>query len=270
MKKKNELQQAVDFTMQNAISIIENLGETTGLTPIKPSFIFKKLETNKIETANESASQMHGAYIFRFFEKDEQVLIKITGKNSCYILPANNDCLITMKKQIVRAWGQCKEEDSIIKQKEELKQEQSKSVRRERKKEAKKDNNCRLFIDKYSLNLPQLPKSNNMIDLILTSENFDLIASGQKKEEYRAISNYYIKKLCTIENGEFNPREDIKEIRFRKGYTQQTLIVEIKGIYIDTFENFIPENFKRGDTVFTIELGKIIVDNLVDKKLQTV
>jgi hypothetical protein len=97
---------------------------------------------------------------------------------------------------------------------------------------------------------------------ILTKENFEAIKTGKKIEEYRSITNFYINKLCTIDEtktpNEFNPREDIKVIKFRLGYTKTVMTIEVKGIYIDTFENFIPEGFKKGDETFTIELGKVL------------
>jgi len=107
-----------------------------------------------------------------------------------------------------------------------------------------------------------MSKRKKEVLLILTKENFEAIKAGKKIEEYRAITDFYINKLCIIDStktpNEFNPREDLKEIKFRLGYTKTVMTVEVKGIYIDTFENFVPENFKKGDETFTIELGKVL------------
>lgn len=95
-----------------------------------------------------------------------------------------------------------------------------------------------------------------------------MIMSGQKKEEYRSVTDYYINRFCTFatKNGEeectgFKP---IKFIKFAVGYRKDRkwAIVEVKGLFLDTFEKFLPEGFEKGAEAFTLELGKIVKTNV--------
>lgn len=62
-----------------------------------------------------------------------------------------------------------------------------------------------------------------ILDLPLKKEWYNMIESGEKKEEYREIKPYWTKRLRN--NGHTH-------VRFRYGYTKRTIIFEIKYITI--------------------------------------
>lgn len=101
------------------------------------------------------------------------------------------------------------------------------------------------------------------ITLIIEKQFFDQIIAGTKKEEYRSVSEYYISRFCDFKNDEFVGVKPYKSIILAVGYskTRKWAEVEVKGIFLDTFENMIPEGFKKGDECFTIELGRIMKRN---------
>ena len=101
------------------------------------------------------------------------------------------------------------------------------------------------------------------ITLIITQEFFNQIISGEKKEEYRSLSEYYISRFCNFKGDEFIGMKDYKSIILAVGYskTRKWAQIEVKGIFIDTFETIIPEGFKKGDECFTIELGRVLKQN---------
>ncbi|WP_231489898.1 hypothetical protein [Pedobacter sp. Leaf170] len=101
------------------------------------------------------------------------------------------------------------------------------------------------------------------LTLIIEKQFFDEIIAGKKTEEYRSLSEYYISRFCMFKGEEFTGMKPIKSIRLAVGYAKDRkwAIIEVKGIFIDTFENVIPEGFKKGDECFTIELGKVLKQN---------
>lgn len=98
------------------------------------------------------------------------------------------------------------------------------------------------------------------LTLIIERQFFDQILAGTKTEEYRSVSDFYISRFCIIENDELVGMKPIKHIKLAVGYAKDRkwAIVEVKGIFIDTFEIYIPEGFEKGDRCFTIELGKVL------------
>lgn len=50
-------------------------------------------------------------------------------------------------------------------------------------------------------------KKKNILHLSLKKQWFDMIKSGEKKEEYRDITPYWSKRLCN-----YNPKENVYEI----------------------------------------------------------
>lgn len=117
------------------------------------------------------------------------------------------------------------------------------------------------------------------LHLILKRKWFELIASGEKTEEYREIKPYWIKRimmchkwcavnpvtnvsrclfpkrcentwnLCNISGG-------LTHVRFRQGYTQTTMLFEIKSI--STGLGNPNWGAPKGKEVFIIKLGKRI------------
>jgi len=94
-----------------------------------------------------------------------------------------------------------------------------------------------------------------VLHLTLKKKWFDMILSGQKKEEYREIKPYWITRLkFDIWN-----TKPFDFIEFRNGYakTAPTMIVECKGIRVDMPKPEWSENAK--GVCFVIELGTIYV-----------
>ena len=126
-----------------------------------------------------------------------------------------------------------------------------------------------------------------ILHLTIKKKFFDMIASGEKLEEYRTIKPYWIRRLFTnkdyIENDVWNEfcndllnplvnHNSLNELldyfgfefvkfdaaEFKNGYskTSSTMIVEFKGIEIGKAKPEWSDNWQ-GD-VFKIKLGKII------------
>lgn len=97
-----------------------------------------------------------------------------------------------------------------------------------------------------------------ILDLSLTYHWYDMIVSGEKKEEYREIKKFYIKRLIKPAPGVDYVHYDA--VRFHRGQGGKTkMLVECNGIHIG---NGKPEwGAVPGETYFVIELGKIIEEN---------
>lgn len=110
-------------------------------------------------------------------------------------------------------------------------------------------------------------KRSQRIDLQIERKYFDQILSGEKKKEYRAISDYNIRLLCDcdIKDNLYYTRRDITHVRFVNGYKKDraVMVVEVKGIFHEEFIDFIPDGMKRGDQALTIELGDIVESNVI-------
>jgi len=108
------------------------------------------------------------------------------------------------------------------------------------------------------------------IELKIERKHLDAIISGEKGEDYRSIKPFYFQKFCVKRTeGEHKGKyfiatpEDykpIKIIKFMAGYAKESpyAIVMIEKIRINTFVNFIPPQFKKGHTCFTIFIKKVL------------
>lgn len=101
-----------------------------------------------------------------------------------------------------------------------------------------------------------------ILTLILDKENFELIKSGKKKEDYRADSDFYARKLCNIKGNDLVSLKKFDLVKFSLGYTNKNIMLQCKGVFFDIFENYIPEGFLKGDQCYTIELGDIVEINV--------
>lgn len=74
-----------------------------------------------------------------------------------------------------------------------------------------------------------------IIDLPLKKEWFDMIANGEKHEEYREMKPHWLKRLSIYDNNynilSLNPNH-YSHVRFRYGYTKRTMLFKIKCISI--------------------------------------
>lgn len=96
-----------------------------------------------------------------------------------------------------------------------------------------------------------------VLHLTLKKKWFNMIASGDKKEEYREIKKHWISRI--IPSGNLvDPCRDFSAIEFKNGYGEDapTLLVRCEGIDIGTGkENWGAEP---GKEYFVIKLGNII------------
>lgn len=114
------------------------------------------------------------------------------------------------------------------------------------------------------------------LELILKIRWYEMISSGEKKEEYREIKPYWIKRLCFTrcqepdvfcsrlnrcsdcfsEAGEEWTAFPFDVVRFRRGYSNTTMDFEIREISIGKGN---PEwGAVDGEDYFIIKLGKRI------------
>lgn len=81
-----------------------------------------------------------------------------------------------------------------------------------------------------------------ILDLPLKAEWYDMIESGEKKEEYREIKPFWIRRLTELKTDTllFSHRNGYQEVpfkkydavRFRYGYTKRTMTFEVEDIVI--------------------------------------
>lgn len=99
-----------------------------------------------------------------------------------------------------------------------------------------------------------------ILHLTLKKKWFDMILSGDKKEEYREVKNYWIHRLTQIFTDVSDPIYPIvySHIVFKNGYGKNApeVIIECKGISIGYAKPEWSDNWQ-GD-VFVIKLGEII------------
>lgn len=83
-----------------------------------------------------------------------------------------------------------------------------------------------------------------VLDLVLKAHWYDLIKSGQKKCEYREVKPYWTKRLFA---------KPYSHVRFRRGYTKESMVFELAGIEETTDQNDL--NFPR---VYKLTLGAMV------------
>lgn len=118
-----------------------------------------------------------------------------------------------------------------------------------------------------------------VLHLTLKKKWFDMILSGEKKEEYREIKEYWLKRLCfdiqaeypydietiLLSLSEVNKRNDLSfkfknysHVMFKNGYdrTSPYMLIELNKISIGLAKPEWSENAK--GYFFVLDLGKII------------
>jgi len=97
------------------------------------------------------------------------------------------------------------------------------------------------------------------LNLTLKKKWFDMILSGEKKEEYREIKWYWKKRLVNWSRlVPYTVYKDYETITFKNGYHKDapTMVVEFKGI---NEGKAVPEwSDSWEDNVYVIKLGEII------------
>ena len=102
------------------------------------------------------------------------------------------------------------------------------------------------------------------LNLTLKKKWFDMILSGEKKEEYRDIKPYWEHRLLNFDLDKNRPfvfcdnEIPYDVIEFRNGYGKNvpTMIVKYEGVTIGNTRDGWADNYQTG--VFVLKLGKII------------
>ena len=107
-------------------------------------------------------------------------------------------------------------------------------------------------------------KNTSQLYLVLTKQWFTEILEGRKTEEYRDFTDFYINRLCELnEEGEIIDTKKYDTVKFQMGYSKNApqMVIEVLDIRIDVDEEV---DFENGDLLtqencnFTIVLGKIL------------
>jgi hypothetical protein len=109
-----------------------------------------------------------------------------------------------------------------------------------------------------------------ILHLNLKKKWFDMILSGKKKEEYRTVSDYWMKRIVNVKGcgtsynftilqmKGFNFNKNVIDfIIFRNGYSKNSpeIKIECKGVVVDMGKKHLgAPNYK----CFVLKLGKII------------
>ena len=94
-----------------------------------------------------------------------------------------------------------------------------------------------------------------ILELNLKKKWFDMILSGEKKEEYREIKPYWISRLMDKQTNFFRKFD---AVRFKNGYSKDApnFLIEFKDICIDY--GYSGWGADIGETYFVIKLGNSI------------
>lgn len=101
---------------------------------------------------------------------------------------------------------------------------------------------------------------NNELYLVLQKKWFEQILSGEKKEEYRDFTEYYVSRLGVLDkDGELIDTKKFDTVRFQLGYRKNApqIVVECKDVLIEVDENDSDEITDENSN-FVIILGEIL------------
>lgn len=88
-----------------------------------------------------------------------------------------------------------------------------------------------------------------ILHLTLKKKWFDLIASGEKVEEYREVKPYWTKRL--VKNGKF---KHFDEVYFKNGYGKDSPFMRVEFIRIVFSKSCMSD----GEELYVVELGEIL------------
>ena len=85
-------------------------------------------------------------------------------------------------------------------------------------------------------------KHTDTLHLVLKSKWFNMIESGEKTEEYREMKQYWLKRILGVSTPslpvltlialQISKQSKFERVCFHRGYTNRTMIFEIKDISI--------------------------------------
>lgn len=104
-----------------------------------------------------------------------------------------------------------------------------------------------------------MPK--DILHLTVKKKWFDMTVSGEKKEEYRKIKPYWIKRLMRRRPDASLSLKRFDRVIIKNGYskTAPTITIECRGIEIGKAKPEWSDNWQ--GSVFKIKLGEIITTN---------
>lgn len=113
----------------------------------------------------------------------------------------------------------------------------------------------------------------NTIVLTLKKEWFERILSGEKKEEYREIKPYWVRRLVgnwhqyneksVFYKGDYLMPFGVTAITFKNGYSKDArrFTIEWKGIEVkEPNPEWVPQEFC-GQLFFALKLGRVLFSN---------
>lgn len=89
-----------------------------------------------------------------------------------------------------------------------------------------------------------------ILNLNLEKKWFDMIAAGVKREEYRAITAYWTRRLFQLKKFDF--------VQFRNGYQPNSPIVLVELLWIDTGFGKPEWGAPAGRRVYVLTLGDLV------------
>lgn len=105
-----------------------------------------------------------------------------------------------------------------------------------------------------------------VLHLTLKKKWFDMIASGEKKEEYREKKTYWCRRLVdgyseSERNGKMYfslPSKKFDIIQFKNGYSKDAPVLNVKWLGMQIKEGKPEWGAEPGKKYFVIELGEIL------------
>lgn len=95
-----------------------------------------------------------------------------------------------------------------------------------------------------------------VLHLTLKKKWFDMIASGEKKEEYRELKAYWMTRLLNDHGDRF---KNFDIVRFKNGYAQDAPVMDIECEGIEVGDG--KPKWGCNKRTFIIKLGKILSIN---------
>nr|DAM61231.1 MAG TPA: hypothetical protein [Caudoviricetes sp.] len=104
-----------------------------------------------------------------------------------------------------------------------------------------------------------------ILDLVVRYKWYDMEESGEKPEEYRVLSDHWVKRFLRIDTGREGALrylaslptnqvwQEYTHVRLHRGYTSTTMLFEIKSMHIDVGN---PDWGAPKEEVFIIKLGE--------------
>lgn len=95
------------------------------------------------------------------------------------------------------------------------------------------------------------------LHLTLKKKWFDMIASGEKKEEYREITDYWIRRLHKFGSAADDDFKDFDVVRFRNGYAKNAPVMVVECLGIEVCQGMMIWGAEPDKEYFVIKLGEI-------------